>query len=393
MHVMQRRRKRADRGGAANIISGVVRISMLINYIAMQLEQIHANNFGATRLILALLVIVSHSPELIDGDRSREIATSIWHTLSFGEIAVDGFFIVSGYLITQSFQNSRGPLSYLRKRVLRIYPAFVVAFALCIFVIAPLTSDTRPPLLDNALRVVLLQPPEAPGVFGGLPHPILNGAMWSIAYEFRCYLLVLALGALGLLQWRAAIALTGVAFLLLTGFQLVPAWVVPYDSYGIFGFLPLDIRMAGTFLLGMSFYLYRDRIAFSGRGALVVAIPLFGLMYLPQVAELVFATLGGYLLLWFALSVPSLPIARRTDISYGLYLYAWPIGSLIIWYLGPDISPWLLMLATALIAGALGAASWFLFERPALRFKEPVSRKADDATPIKVASTPPYGDR
>src|SRR5690349_3903397 len=91
----------------------------------------HRNGFGALRLIFASLVIVSHTPEIIDGDRRNEILTNVFGTISFGELAVFGFFIVSGYLITSSYLSSRSPIDYLLRRVARIYPGFIIAFLIC----------------------------------------------------------------------------------------------------------------------------------------------------------------------------------------------------------------------------------------------------------------------
>jgi peptidoglycan/LPS O-acetylase OafA/YrhL len=96
------------------------------------------NNLNFLRLLLALLVLVSHAPELTDGNRSRELLTRVFHTLSFGEVAVDGFFLLSGYLIVKSWERSGSLWEYSQKRLRRIYPAFVVACVVCVFGLAPL---------------------------------------------------------------------------------------------------------------------------------------------------------------------------------------------------------------------------------------------------------------
>ena len=92
------------------------------------------NNFGALRLLFASVVILSHSAEIVDGDRSREVLTNIFGTLTFGILGVDGFFIISGYLITKSLLSSPTLFDYAKRRVLRIYPAFIVCFWLSLLV-------------------------------------------------------------------------------------------------------------------------------------------------------------------------------------------------------------------------------------------------------------------
>jgi peptidoglycan/LPS O-acetylase OafA/YrhL len=122
----------------------------------------HRNNFGFLRLLFATLVIISHSAELIDGNRSREPLTNLFGVLSFGELAVDAFFLISGYLVVQSFERSDSTLSYLMKRIRRIYPGFLVAYIACVFVVAP--------LVGNDLTIMS---------FGNLAHVIFDASTIS----------------------------------------------------------------------------------------------------------------------------------------------------------------------------------------------------------------------
>ena len=85
------------------------------------------------RVAFAALVVLSHSFDLIDGNPDRQPVYRLFGTVTFGELVVDGFFIVSGFLITGSFLGS-GYGAYLGKRVLRIYPGFLVAFVVSIVI-------------------------------------------------------------------------------------------------------------------------------------------------------------------------------------------------------------------------------------------------------------------
>ena len=146
------------------------------------------NNFGFLRLFFAVLVIFSHSPELIDGNRSREILTQIFHTISFGEFAVDGFFLISGFLVTKSFMQSSTRRSYLLKRLARIVPGFAIAFLISLFIAGLLGGGDLSgiPMRENLIAFFTLQQPALPGAFANLPYHDLNGAVWTISYEFRC---------------------------------------------------------------------------------------------------------------------------------------------------------------------------------------------------------------
>ena len=98
----------------------------------------YQNNLNFLRLLLAALVLLSHSPELIDGNRDREILTRIFHTISAGELAVNTFFLISGYLIVQSWQRHPKAAVFLRKRIIRIYPGFILASLVSALIVGPL---------------------------------------------------------------------------------------------------------------------------------------------------------------------------------------------------------------------------------------------------------------
>lgn len=337
------------------------------------------NNFNLLRLVLAFLVIFGHSPELIDGNRSREWLTRIFGTVSCGELAVDGFFLLSGYLIMQSWDNQPQVWQFLKKRLLRIYPGFVAASLICAFIVGPMASDPTQyfktfRLSDFINGMALLNIPAVPPVFDGTPYANINGSMWTISREFACYLFVLFAGVTGALRQRYfCLGLTAVVFVVLTWFKLKNIPVV-------------DMRLISFFLSGACYYAYRDRIRFDGRfAAAALAITLIGLCSW-RGADLMLTTVGGYALLYAAgkRSVLLSQFNRLPDVSYGVYLYGWPIQKLLLWH-DPAMSPWELFIAAGLGSLAAGTASWYLIEKPALHFKGP-SIQFSEPTSEKVAS-------
>lgn len=329
------------------------------------------NNFGTLRIAFALLVIIGHAPELIDGNRERDFLVRMTGNAFSGDLAVDGFFLISGYLITKSARSSRSVTGYIGKRIARIYPGFIAAFIVSLLLFGTLSggSISDVPVVKSAVKLFSLGLPVLPGSFAGLPHPDLNGSMWTISYEFRCYLLAIGIAFISTKARRPYF------LAVITGFSVLYFYRdalpdIPHGS-AIFGSSTATIRLTFIFLVGSAYYIWRDVISLTRRGAVLALTACTAFLFVPPLAEPAFAIFGGYLIFWYALATPANHLSRwidRTDPTYGLYLYAWPIQNLIIQTI-PDVTPLTLIAVTLPIVFCFALLSWHCVERPFLRPK------------------------
>jgi peptidoglycan/LPS O-acetylase OafA/YrhL len=339
------------------------------------------NGFGALRLALASAVIISHGFEQLDGDPDREPLNVLFHGLTLGTVAVLGFFMISGYLIAASFASDPG--TFFPKRVLRIYPGFIVASLVCVLIVAPIGGGAlgRMSVTEWAQyvgRTLTLQAPSVPGAFHELPERALNGSMWTISYEFRCYVLAALFGVAGLyLRPRLFAVLTGL-LLAANVLFLVPtlrsALEVPGPVGAVVGQPVLTVRLLSAFMVGTCFWLLQPPLR--NRVALAAALLLPVVMFVADLQVVSVALLGGYLLFWLAFRCAWSPLRRvnaERDLSYGVYLYAFPITQLLIFW-WRDIPVAVLIVLTFLLALACGALSWRWVEKPALALKRRLRR-------------------
>jgi peptidoglycan/LPS O-acetylase OafA/YrhL len=334
----------------------------------------HKNNFNFLRLFFASLVLLSHAPEIADGNRSRELLTQFFGSISFGELAVDGFFLLSGYLIVKSWMNEPRILPYLQKRIVRIYPGFIVASIVGALIVGPLGAIPSEYFAQFKAwafvkGTLLLQSTITPPVFAGQSNPAVNSSMWTIFFEFQCYLLVMVLGVLGAVKRRKIWLTLSIGIVLAFGLHK-------------FGYLALDgnrfidiarnlVRLASPFFAGGCFYLFKDQIKFTPKLGLIAFAALFAGLFWAEAAEIFLAVFGGYLLFYLGHAhIPALQKFNQIpDISYGLYLYGWPVQKLLFWY-WPGLSPWAVFPLSLAASASLGFLSWHLVEKPFLRLKD-----------------------
>jgi peptidoglycan/LPS O-acetylase OafA/YrhL len=340
-----------------------------------------ANNFDFLRLFFALLVLFSHSYVLATGDQSRDpIVTLTRGQEPGGSIAVDSFFIISGFLITASFERSKTLFSYFKKRVFRIYPGFIVAMLVGAVCILPLSGGAflkksgGGRLLDFALQTTALREFHYVHAFATNVYPNhINGSTWTVLYEFLCYIGVAILGVFGIL--RANRILLGTLLVLMP----LSLWFVIYGSmitgHHLARFVPL-------FLSGVVFYRLRHRIQLRTSWIVGAVIVLAVASQLPPAWTAVFPFAGAYLIFAVAFH-PSIPLhgaGKYGDFSYGIYLYAFPIQQSIMRWFGRPISPLLLFVLAGAATACVAICSWYGVERWFLRQSHGPAKTSEQVT-------------
>jgi peptidoglycan/LPS O-acetylase OafA/YrhL len=328
------------------------------------LDRGQPNALNLFRLALAMAVIVSHGLTMMNPSDS-----GIAHRVSLGALAVNGFFAISGFLITSSWSSS--PERYLRARIARIVPGFVVAlFASAI--IAAVAAGSQWAVYFRSINVEdfvagvatlnstsLNQQLAFP--LGPWPH-VVNGPMWTIPIEFGCYLGVAIFGTIGGFKKRPLVLflfLVSATFYLRNIQPVSPGW----------GELSWP-RFSTFFAAGAVLNVYRKSIPKHW----ILALACAGGLAASFETRWYFATmpsLGVYLLFYVAYSLPkwAQKIGATNDISYGVYLYAFPFQQLYYQFDAKGVFPHSttahLLICSAWAIGC-GWASWKLVEKPCM---------------------------
>ena len=357
------------------------------------------NNIDAIRLILAILVLFSHSfPAVTSSEESEPLSILTKGQTTFGHLAVDWFFVLSGYLITQSWERSRSALSFFNKRVFRIYPGFLVASAIGLWIIVPLVAPSNGRqvfslgiLKTNLPRLLLLRRLDGlPEIFPHNPIPdTLNASLWTISYEFWCYIGVMLMGSLTLLKHRWLVLALFLGSVLLgyyvDFYDLVPSYNInpkwrPFEL--IFGQPRFWARLASLYLAGVVSYQFREYLAPRRWWALGSVCLLAVGIFLPSGLSLVAPVSGTYLLIYlcFAKDIHWHNAAKYGDFSYGIYLYSFPIQQLVVMKFGRFIGPYQLFGLAFIPTIITGVISWYLVERWFLKLAR-WRHRADPANP------------
>lgn len=329
------------------------------------------NNFDFLRFFLASLVFYSHSFVLFSGKSLSELKSEVFFNLTDGQIdggilAVNMFFLISGFLITMSWFNSSNAFSFTSKRIGRIFPGLIGVFILVIFIIGPIFSNNYSDyfhqlsitaILHDLLTMNISQS-TVHNMFASLPKDTINGSLWTLKYEVYCYILILLLGKFKLLT-KKIVTILFLFFFTIFMFQT-------YGNLELTRAVPIP-RLFTYFLLGSIYYLYKEYIRFDAKTISMMILLLFFLSFFEMV-QLSILLAFSYLLFTFAYS-PVIKLnnfAKLGDFSYGMYIYAFPMQQATL-FVFKNIEFQYYFFISFVLTLLFAYISWHFVEKPSLQ--------------------------
>lgn len=338
------------------------------------------NNFDFLRFLFALLVVMGHSYTLSGNGESMEFVSLISNKqLSLTSIGLNGFFVISGYLIFKSLMNSNTLKGYYWRRFLRLYPGLFVVLLTTIF-LSPFLYESEISFfknkdvytyLPNNLSLYRIQYSIQGVLTKNTYHSAINGSLWTICYEFTLYLLLSIL-----ILFRNNIKIVqGVLFVL---FMIVYIGYVFYFDYlsGI-NFIGLEgkhfLNLGNFFICGsLLSSLQIEKMNYKKIG--------LGLVFFIFIISIYFGVynLSKHILFTILILLVALnPInkickfGKIGDLSYGIYIYSFPIQQILMYFFKFNGKQLLFM--SLVLSIFFGFFSWHLIEKKAMSYKGVIS--------------------
>ena len=331
------------------------------------------NNFNAIRIFAAVSVLFGHAyPIMGVSDPTSRFFGGIHY---IGDMAVDIFFITSGFLLAKSILTKHDFVSFVFARIIRIYPALIVCNIITILICAIVFSDNIAAFIlspeaityfmNNTLMLNNWVIYKLPGVFSGVHIENVNGSLWTLPAEIKAYIIMIITIGMSMIIVRKY-----TQYFLPVMWVGVLLWAIfSYDTMPFVGTEPMFRRLIIYFFLGALFYAVRDMIILDLRmaGVLFVAIIVFRRdeFILPILTYIAYP----YLVLTVAYATKHIDWFDKNDFSYGIYIYGWFCQNFIAWYF-VNPHPLIVFSGGALLSSILAYLSWHYVEKPILQLKK-----------------------
>jgi peptidoglycan/LPS O-acetylase OafA/YrhL len=345
------------------------RVAASVRTIADGLDQ-RSDNFLLLRFIAASLVIYGHAPAIATPHGPQDFFVWLnWGEYS-GAIAVDLFFVISGFLITGSYLRRQHIGDYIWARFLRITPAYAVCIVVCACVVGPIFSyySFRDYFANHGVYEYItgnLQLGQhtlvwkLPGVFSPNRTPAVNGSIWTLPAEVIMYVWVATLGLMTVIRRRWAFNLFFAGLLVYGWKHPDNLWLIDNQSY---------VRLGALYAAGAFCYVNREHVPNNGI-LLLCAVLLAYLFRTSPSYPFLFACCEVLLVFWFVYNLRWNWFNRFGDYSYGVYLWGYP-SQQIVASLGFELPTYANAICGFALALSLGVLSWHLIEKPALGLKD-----------------------
>lgn len=325
------------------------------------------NSFDLLRLFAATLVLYSHQHSLLGLSEPDFFG---WTTL--GGIGVSIFFYLSGLLVWSSWARDPDLWRFFVRRSLRIFPALWVVVFVTVVILGPALSKSAltdyfvsPETWRYVSTALLIIRRGLPGVFADNPFPdAINGSLWTLPVEFLCYVSVAAIGGLTLIKrnWLMGWCLV---FAVLTA-TFGPQWMGARFA--------LHFEMVAFFWWGVMYGYVRSRPVHEYKGWMLLVCSVLIVFWClgPHGVERTYVLLLAAALVVIAQLTPwgSLLTDRLGDLSYGMYIFAFPVQQFIVemgrsrdWAFSTHLT------LSFFLTSVLAYVSWHVIEKRALRFK------------------------
>lgn len=332
------------------------------------------NNIDVFRVFAACMVIWGHAYVLSPEDGKTDLISSLLPHDSSGSLAVKIFFFLSGLVVTNSLLINKDPVKFIVTRFFRIWPALALTCFIVAFVIGPLLStltvreyfsaenDVSSYVINNLLLKTQF---NLPGVFTTNSYPVsVNGSLWTIPYEVYAYALLLSLYFIGAIKYK----LFNVFFLVAITFESLSSEKIVFTWSHSNSEVPM---LAVCFAFGSILSLYKDVVKIDLHTPLAFLLGYCLLIGNNYAVYLSYASIFLFIL-YVSSTKALLKIKPKFDISYGVYLWGFPVQQVIAqFFLTKGI--FFNQCVSLLLSIILGFLSWYLCEKHFIKLGSKVS--------------------
>ncbi len=343
----------------------------------MNLEKVSQgrdNNLDLIRFIAAVMVIFCHAFPIGLGEGILDpLAAATADQISFGSLAVGIFFVYGGFLICKSMCRVKTADAYFKARIMRIIPPLLVVTLFLTVVVGPILTKltiseyfTDMGTYKYLLNSVFVLQHNLPGVFvNNIYGQAVNGPLWTLPIEFICYVMCFIAYKCKLINKKGMITAT-----IIFTVGCIGAWILSSRIT----ILASMIRPMGLFFAGMLYYVYRDKIPMNPW----IAIGCLVGMVLSAVLNILSVTIFFlfpyfFMYIGFGTKVKFSNFAKHGEVSYGMYLTAWPVQQILSQLLsGTDgrMNPYVNFVITVPVAIILGWVICKCVEAPVLNWSK-----------------------